>query len=249
MRKLNYLSYIYPVPKLIFAIVIAIIGTLTGEYLFTFLVILPFLLLLAFLDGKFFSYSKKLYGMLIFLVITIFFIKAIFHPSKEIMFSFWLINIKTEGVYEALGLISVIISIAGSLLLFFEVTDLEDFMVSLVKLKMPYTLAYMFLSTLQTIPDIARRSRVITQAQMARGIKTEGNIFVRVKAFIPMISPLIISSITEIENKVITLESRAFSVEGERVFLIEKKAKKVDYFIGIGSILLLIGFMIWRYLV
>ncbi len=247
MGKRNYLSNLYPISKLIMAIVLAIIGTLSEGYLVGYVVILPLLLFLAFLDGKLISYFRKMYGMLLFLIITIFFIKALFHPTTEVMFSFWIINIKTQGFYEAVDLIAVIISIAGSLLLFFETTDLEDFMIALVKLKMPYTGAYVFLSTLQIIPFMAKRSKVIMQAQMARGIETEGNLMVRVKAFFPMISPLIISSITEIEDKVITLESRAFSVGRKRVFLVEKKAEKIDYLIGITAMIILIGFIIWRY--
>lgn len=249
MMNRNYLSNLYPITKLIFIISIAAIGMLAEGYLFSYVVILPILLLLAFLDGKLISYSKKMYKMLLFLAITIFFIKGLFHTSEDIMFSFWIINLKTQGIYEAIDLISVIICIAGSLLLFFETTDLEDFMVSLVKLKMPYVGAYVFLATLQMIPDFGKRSKVIMQAQRARGIETEGNLFIRVKAFIPMLSPLIISSITEIEDNVITLESRAFSVEGKRVFLIERNIKKTDYLVGIAAIALLIGFIIWRYII
>ncbi|ORC34668.1 hypothetical protein B4O97_12025 [Marispirochaeta aestuarii] len=247
MNSKSCLSKLYPVSKLTAALVIALTGVLIQWDLFGYVVVLPLLFILAAADGKLKSFFVKMYGMLVFLAITIFLIKGLFHPSEDILFSFWIIKIKTEGARDALRLISRVISIAGALLLFFETTDLEDFMVSLVKLGMPYTAAYIFLSTLQIVPDLIKRSKTIMQAQRARGIETEGNVLVRTKAFIPVISPLIISSITEIEDRVITLESRAFSVKGKRIFLVEPRAGAVDYMIGGVFLLAFVIFLWMRY--
>ena len=56
-------------------------------------------------------------------------------------------------------------------------------------------------------------------AQRARGIETEGNLMVRAKAFFPTLVPLILSGITSSEERVLTLEARGFSIQGERTHL------------------------------
>ena len=55
--------------------------------------------------------------------------------------------------------------------------------------------------------------------------------FVRMKAFVPMIGPLVLSSIQQIEERVLTLESRAFSSGAKKTSIYELKKQKADYLI------------------
>ena len=49
----------------------------------------------------------------------------------------------------------------------------------------------------------------------------EGNIFVRAKAFFPVLSPLMLGAISSAEEKSIAMDARAFSIESEHTFLRE----------------------------
>lgn len=58
---------------------------------------------------------------------------------------------------------------------------------------------------------MSKLSRTISGAQRARGIETEGSVLVRMKAFIPMMGPLVLTSIQQTDERVLTLEARGFS--------------------------------------
>ncbi len=247
-KEKGIISKIYPLSKLVVIMVLAVTAILWGDYRFGYFIVLPLLVFLAALEGKFFSYTKKMIGAMIIMCTFIFIIKGLFDPSDEILWQFAFIGIKKEGIESALRLTSIIFSLGGSILLFFETTDLEDFMISLQKAGMSHVGSFIFLSTLQMIPQFAKKSKVIMQAQRARGIETEGNLLVRMKAFFPMLTPLIISSITDIEDKVITMEARAFSVDVKKTYLRVLNIKTSDYVIVVSSFILFVIFLVWRYI-
>ena len=120
-------------------------------------------------------------------------------------------------------------------------------MVSLQKTGMPNSAAYVFLASLQMIPEMNKRSKVIMQAQRARGIETEGNMLVRIKAFIPTLSPLIISSITDIGDKAATLEARAFSSKVPNTFYRVLRARKIDKIIPVIVSIICVLYILWTY--
>ncbi len=58
------------------------------------------------------------------------------------------------------------------------------------------------------------------ESQSARGIETEGNVLVRSKAFLPVLGPVILSSIAATEERTITMETRAFYAPAKiRIFI------------------------------
>ena len=120
-------------------------------------------------------------------------------------------------------------------------------MVSLQKTGMPNGAAYVFLASIQMIPEMNKRSKVIMQAQRARGIETEGNMWVRTKAFFPTLSPLIISSITDIGDKAATLEARAFSSSIPNTFYRDLHASFFEKYITVFVMLLCTLYILWRY--
>lgn len=66
------------------------------------------------------------------------------------------------------------------------------------------------------------------------------------KAFIPMLGPLVLSSIQQTEERVLALESRAFSAKGKKtsVYVLNKTA--LDIVLEVLSVILFIGYVVWR---
>ncbi len=245
--KKGKVSSLYPLSKLLFVIIICAISLMSKDYRLGYLVIFPLMVIISIIEGGALSYIKKILTVTIIMFIFMFLIKGLFDPSTDIMFVIGPLKFKTAGVEGALSLTSNILVFASSLLLFFETTDLEDFMISLQKLGMNHVHAFIFLSTLQMIPEFFKKSKVIMQAQRARGIETEGNVFVRTKAFFPTLTPLIISSISDIEEKVITMEARAFSVDVKKTHLKVISMRTADNILIAVSIIILILYILWRY--
>ena len=80
-------------------------------------------------------------------------------------------------------------------------------------------------------------------AQRARGVETEGNLFIRAKAFIPIIIPLVVNAMLEVGERALTLESKAFSVKCKKTIMIpatyngyERKALMISIIIVLCAI-------------
>lgn len=102
--------------------------------------------------------------------------------------------------------------------------------------------------TLQTIPEMKKQADVIMDSQKARGIETEGNVFVRAKALIPIFIPLVLSSIANTEERAITLEARGFSVGEKRTILYDIEETKNDKIMKVILAIFIVLSIVWRVL-
>ena len=57
---------------------------------------------------------------------------------------------------------------------------------------------------------------VIKNAQNARGLETEGSVMKRIKAFVPLIGPVIMSSLIDVQERGMTLELRGFTIKNTK---------------------------------
>ena len=96
---------------------------------------------------------------------------------------------------------SKIAAISSLLICYFQITEVKDINYALEKSGVPKKVTFLISSTLQLIPQMSALSRVILDAQKSRGIETEGNLIIRAKAFVPMLGPLVLSSIQQTECK------------------------------------------------
>ena len=126
------------------------------------------------------------------------------------------------------------------------ITPAKDFTLSLEKLGLNSKAAFILMLTLQMIPEMQKQSMVIMDSQKSRGVETEGNIFIRSKALIPVFIPLVLSSIANTEERAITLEARGFSSENKRSRLYDIEKSKYDNPFRIVLVIFLILCVIWR---
>ncbi len=66
---------------------------------------------------------------------------------------------------------------------------------------------------------MVERASVIGSAQRARGLDTEGSVRARLRGVLPLVGPVILSSLTEVEERSLALEVRAFGRPGRRRLL------------------------------
>jgi energy-coupling factor transport system permease protein len=245
-RKEGPLSKLYPLTKFVF-LLCSIVLSIVFDWKFGYLVMVPLTLFLALFSGNFLGFIKKFIGALLLFVIFVFIFKIMLDKSdSQIIFQWQFVIIRIQGLIDGLNQTSVLVVMAAVVLLFFETTEIEDLMISLQQRKVSHVVSYIVLSSLQMIPDMVKRSKVIMQAQQARGIETEGNIFLRIRAFFPSLGPLIISSISELEERAITLEVRGFSASVEKTFLKDVRSRSIDTILSISFILLSALLLGWR---
>ena len=75
---------------------------------------------------------------------------------------------------------------------------------------------------------MTERMSTITDAQRSRGMETEGSLLIRMKAFIPLISPVIMSSFIDTKERAIALEVRGFGAKGTKTWLHPHQKAKTD---------------------
>lgn len=145
------------------------------------------------------------------------------------------------GIFWSTGSLehSIILSIAMSIRFialisifsaFFLTTSPEDLMQSMVQLKIPYEYALTFNMSMRFVPTLIRELQIIIDAQKSRGLELEkGNIFQKVRKYIPILIPLIINSFRRAEMIADAMESRAFGASKKRTSLYTLTMSRKDY--------------------
>ncbi len=124
-----------------------------------------------------------------------------------------------EGVDFA-GQIMVRLAVVSMALgLFGLTTDPRALVVDLEHRGVPPRVAFAAAATLETIPAMIDRATAIQAAQRARGLDTEGSLVARIRGIMPLVGPVILSSLTEVEERSLALEVRAFGRPGRRDLL------------------------------
>lgn len=154
-------------------------------------------------------------------VISIVLIQSLFWGRGTPIFEVWILSPKWEGFMFALISIGRLLLVMAGFFLFAMSTRPDMLMISLKQVGVPSSLAYIIVTTLQIVPSFQRKAFTILDAQRSRGLETEGNIFVRARALTPIILPLVIGSLVEVEERAIAIEARGFNSTKKETSLIE----------------------------
>jgi energy-coupling factor transporter transmembrane protein EcfT len=244
----RFLHKLYPFTKLLYVGVAGILAVLTPHWSYLYFMFL-FLCVLAVTGACLKSFLKKIAKSVGTLFVLIFLLQSLFRPGTDIIARFWIFSVKREGILYALRLCGILLEIASSFVLFFETTRLQDMTLAMEKAGASPTVSYVVLSTMQMIPQTKRRSEIIMNAQMSRGIETKGSLKVRMKAFFPMVGPLILSSFSAMEERALTLEARGFSARGKKSHLRDIVDTRLDKILRIVMLAVFILAVIGRILV
>lgn len=238
----NKIAALYPLTKFYLALVISVVALLLPGIPLK-AICFAGLCILAMASGVAGVFFKRLRNSIGVLFVILLFIQMFFYPHEsEILFSFWIFSAKLEGILFAVRLGLNLACVGGSLIWLFTVTTEKDFVLSLEKQGLSPKASYVVLSTLQMVPVLKKRSNVIMNAQKARGVETEGNLFVRAKVFVPTLVPLVLSSIQGTEERALTLEARGFSMENPKSHLYDIHRTPADKTANAAiTVLLVIG--------
>ena len=246
-KRIDLVNNLYPTTKFIGVIVIILSAFIVPGWKYSYSIFFV-CALIALISGKLKGYLLITVNSLGILIFFMFLIQAVLIPSGEILYKIGFINVYKDGFYQALNFSSKLVAFTSVFILFFRVTTVKDFILSLENMGLHPKVTYVIMSTLQMIPEMKKEAGVISDAQKTRGVETEGNIFVRAKAFVPVLIPLVLSSIAKTEERAITLESRAFSSGAKKTRLYNIKKTKNDTIAIIILVVFLILCIGWRVL-
>ncbi len=128
-------------------------------------------------------------------------------------------------------------------------TDVNTMVVSMVKAKIPYKLAFVFSSTLRFFPLLVSEFRTIIEAQRLRGLALEQMRLVqRVRVYARVAVPLILNAMVKSQQIEVVFQSKAFLGSSDRTYLHESELKKADYVLtAVFSVVLAAGLVAWAW--
>lgn len=124
-----------------------------------------------------------------------------------------------EGIFFALGVLLKLLVVLQASLLFVLTTHPADLITAVSVTTGAPSIAYLIGSPLLLLPSMRRRVRAIQSAQQARGMDISGNMFKRFKGLGPLMMPLVLGAVIEIEQRSVALELRGFKSGRPRTFL------------------------------
>lgn len=184
----------------------------------------------------YFKNMKAILPVLIFTAV----LNLFYGESGKVLLSFWKLQITTDGVSRAVFMatrIILLIFISSALTYTTTPNDLTDAIERLlgplkyVGLKNAvHTLAMMMTIALRFIPTLIEEAEKIMNAQKARGADLEnGKLTERVKALIPILIPLLISSVRRAYELAEAMECRCYNGGEGRTRMKQMHLKGLDF--------------------
>lgn len=158
--------------------------------------------------------------------------------GENVIFSFWKLTLTFEGIFTAIFLAAriVLLIVASSILTYTTVptmlTDAIEKLLSPLKLfKVPVqSWAMMMTLALRFIPTLIEEIEKITNAQKSRGADFEsGKLTQRIKAIIPIIIPLFVSSFRRASDLAYAMSCRCYTGADTRTRMKQMKMKLRDF--------------------
>ncbi|HUG35197.1 MAG TPA: energy-coupling factor transporter transmembrane component T [Anaerolineales bacterium] len=225
------LHKLHPLTKSLLTLLLLVAGlTLPGNwtgYILVLFIILP----LALWGQVFRNFIRIVWGLSLPFILSVVIIQSLFWGKGTPIFEFWILAPKVEGALFAAISVGRIILVMAGFILFAMTTRPDTLMISLKQVGVPSSLAYIIVTTLQIIPRFQSKASTILDAQRSRGLETEGNLFVRSRAVVPIILPLVLGSLVEVEERAIAIEARGFNSKREETSLIEIPDTKTQFIV------------------
>lgn len=247
VHKESLIHRIDPINKILYTItaisVPLILPSMTVSFLF---MLFSFVLLVA---ARVIRRSLPVFAFVFLVLFTVILIQGCFYPGNQTpLFSVGPFVFYMEGLMNALRIVIRAINIVAAFLLLVLTTRPTDLVEELVRRGLSPRIGYVLDSMFQIIPQMVKTIRTIMDAQRSRGLETEGNLWVRVKAFLPLIGPVVMSSLIHAKERALALEVRGLHFEGQRTWLREKRSYPYSREIRGGLLLVLTASIVWRIL-
>lgn len=157
------------------------------------------------------------------IAMTFLIVQALVYPGNaEELARLGPLVIYREGTLVGLRLALRLYDILAATLILVLATNPSDLTEALVRRGASPRLGYIMTAVLQMVPQMMSQAAAISDAQRSRGLETEGRLWTRMKAFLPLMGPLVTSSLIATEERALALEVRGFGSKTRPTFLKEE---------------------------
>ena len=238
--KDTYLTRMHPFTKLCY-IFTAIVASLVAGKLWAFAAFIGISLVML-ISGKI---IRKVFPLIAFsftILITIFLIHGLFnHENATLLFAAGPLKFYQEGMLYALRISLNVLNMLLAFAVFVLTTRPVELVEDLERIGFSPKIGYVVSSVFQIVPQMSGPMNTIMDAQRSRGLETEGSLLTRAKSFLPLISPVVMSSLINTRERAIALEIRGFEAGQKKTYLREDKMKNSDRIWCVILLLLIIA--------
>jgi len=153
------------------------------------------------------------------IAISVVLVSVFTRAGTTVLFQVGPFDATVEGVDFAAQTLVRLFAISFSIGLFVLTTNPRAFVFDLERRGVSPRIAFVAVATIEAVPALVERAGVIGESQRARGLDTEGSFRARLRGILPLVGPVIIGALTDVEERSLALESRAFSRPGRRHLL------------------------------
>jgi energy-coupling factor transport system permease protein len=149
------------------------------------------------------------------------------------------------GLTAALQATLRVVAFALSVAVFSLTTLTDDLVADLERRGLGRRGGFIIGSAIGMIPRMIERAGEITESQRARGLDTQGSWWRRLRGIVPLAGPMISSSLSEVEERSMALEARAFSAPTRRTVMRQLpdsgRQRVVRWSAALGAVALVAG--------
>ena len=133
-------------------------------------------------------------------------------------------------IENAIAMTLRFVVLVESFSVFFLTTSPDHLGLALEQSRVPFEFAFAFTTAVRFVPVLAEEAQTIMDAQKARGLELEkGNFMKRIRNYVPVLIPLIVSAIRRSLELAEAMESRAWGATKKRTNLYSLKLHKGDF--------------------
>lgn len=244
--KESSLHRLHPLTKLCVTLLCLISAFALPDLLWLLAIFLFVLLPLAAWGSLLQPFLKSCIVVMTPFVISLTLIQGFFTGGETVLFAIGRFAFTAEGALAGLTAAARILLALGGALLLMLSTRPDKLMLALTERGLPNSLAYIVLTALQIFPSFQKRAQIILEAQQARGLETKTSMIGRTRLLFPLVGPLVLSSIVDVEERAMALEARAFSRRGHKTSLMVLEDSRSQRLVRFGLFLASLGLLALR---
>lgn len=241
----SWLCKVHPFTKLADIATAISVPLLVGKLSFFAIFIALSLAVLA--SGRLLKRVVPLIAFSFTILITIFLIHGLFNQSnRNILFSIGPLHFYREGLLYALHIGCNVLNMLLSFAILVLSAKPSELVEELEKRGFSRRMGYIITSVFQIVPQMTGTMNTITDAQRSRGLETEGSLLTRAKAFLPLISPVVMSSLINTRERAVALEVRGFAAKQKKTYLADRTPHRGDTPITVVLLAMIAAALLWR---
>lgn len=135
-----------------------------------------------------------------------------------------------------------------ALFLLFLTIDITDLGATMCNAGIPYHFVFTFIDSFQVITLLSKDMEQIRDAQCARGLRTDGNLLQRFKAFVPIMVPVVANSIIKVQDQAVAMDTKGFNSTTQKTVYRELESSRWDTPVKLLGISLAVVSVLYRLL-